>query len=168
TPTFSIMVHLGDNEGEEATLVVSYNLDYPATAPPIYHLSIPWLPAEQKETICRNLDELYLSHMGEPIVYYWVEKLRELLLEMRPEKLEPISNKLIDPVTSSTNLDDGDQTYDWTDQLDSSSWRNKSELKGKNSNVGTSLPDIFTGDPYTDRKSTFQAHLARIHSVDQM
>ncbi|CAG7785873.1 unnamed protein product, partial [Allacma fusca] len=26
TPTFSIMVHLGDNEGEEATLVVSYNL----------------------------------------------------------------------------------------------------------------------------------------------
>ncbi|CAG7733798.1 unnamed protein product, partial [Allacma fusca] len=29
---------------------------------------------------------------------------------MRPEKLEPISNKLIDPVTSSTNWDDGDQT----------------------------------------------------------
>ena len=60
TPTFSIMVHVGEKEGEEATLVVSYNLDYPAHSPPIYHLSVPWLGEEQRRRICAGLEEIYL------------------------------------------------------------------------------------------------------------
>jgi len=59
-PTFSIQVHLGEKEGEEATLVVSFCQDYPTSAPPLFHLSIPWMRGTEKQRLSAALEELYV------------------------------------------------------------------------------------------------------------
>ena len=59
-PTLSIVIRVGEKEGEEATLVVSFHSQYPSKAPPIYHLSIPWMRGPEKQILSSALDDLYL------------------------------------------------------------------------------------------------------------
>ena len=90
--------------------------------------------------ICYVVHSLPFSrkHVGENIVYIWVEKLRELLLANKDQNL--------DPITEVEVLD--------------------SEKHPLTQNI--EVPKVTTGDPLTDRKSTFQAHVATITSPSQV
>jgi len=58
-PTFTVSIRV--NNGElEASLMISFEPEYPKTAPPIYQLSIPWIRGDRKLAINATLEELYL------------------------------------------------------------------------------------------------------------
>ncbi|KAI4896857.1 hypothetical protein NFI96_016909, partial [Prochilodus magdalenae] len=55
--------------------------DYPSSAPPIYQINAGWLRGPDRIKLSNSLEELYLENVGESILYLWVEKIREFLIE---------------------------------------------------------------------------------------
>jgi len=141
------------------------------------------------------LSNISRDHIGESIVYIWVEKLREVLEEEQQEdhksdlkeeedgnvsqqEKNPISDKLIASVsrldcsdsTTTNNQNTPNNSYDSSKGTSlSNSFLLASHLSHKNKTlVGCKIPNITTGQPFTDRKSTFQAHLTPLDSVVQV
>lgn len=125
--------------------------------------------------------------MGESIVYLWVERLRELVDK-------DVNTASVKPATSSTSLStlplSGEfvQTSSSQPELSEGANADNTEEKAIQLPGGTVMTDvnilrkfeaqcqsssvrkltISTGEPFTDRKSTFQAHLAPIHDQAQV
>jgi len=156
-PTISILIRMSAKEKDEATLVVSFNSDYPNRAPPTFHLSVPWMKRDEKQVLDNSLNETYSQHMGESIVYTWVESLRELLLEAWK------SSNNRDILNSSEITENG-----VSDEKPPVSSTSTSTITSTVPTSNVVLPEIFTGEPLTDRKSTFQAHVAQISHVQQV
>ena len=98
-------------------------------------------------------------------MYFWVEKLKEMLFEMKPEKLEPVPSKIA--------LDDLQVTPEDEEtagsELECEQLVEDGRVSGKSPNSSSSPPpQIATGETLTDRKSTFQAHVARVTSVEDV
>ncbi|KAM9225580.1 protein IMPACT isoform 2-T2 [Dugong dugon] len=96
--------------------------EYPSTAPPIYQLNAPWLRGQERMDLSNSLEEIYIQNIGESILYQWVEKVREFLIQ---------KSQMAEPETEE-------------------------------------LPPIDHGIPITDRRSTFQAHLAPVVCLQQV
>ncbi|KAM9632506.1 protein IMPACT isoform 2-T2 [Trichechus inunguis] len=96
--------------------------EYPSTAPPIYQLNAPWLRGQERMDLSNSLEEIYIQNIGESILYLWVEKVREFLIQ---------KSQMAEPETEE-------------------------------------LPPIDHGIPITDRRSTFQAHLAPVVCLQQV
>ena len=60
---------------------------YPSLSPPSYSYSAPFLSSREKQELEASLQEVYLEHLGESLLYLWVEKVREVL-EAGQEDLE--------------------------------------------------------------------------------
>uniref|UniRef100_A0A2K6U666 Protein IMPACT n=1 Tax=Saimiri boliviensis boliviensis TaxID=39432 RepID=A0A2K6U666_SAIBB len=90
--------------------------EYPGTAPPIYQLNAPWLKGQERADLSNSLEEIYIQNIGESILYLWVEKIRDVLIQ---------KSQMTEPEVEE-------------------------------------LPPIDHGIPITDRRSTFQAHLAPV------
>ncbi|XP_053570962.1 protein IMPACT isoform X3 [Bombina bombina] len=95
--------------------------EYPSAAPPFYQLNAPWLRGQDRTALSNSLEEIYLQNIGENILYLWVERIREFLVE------KPHTSDIVDE-----------------------------------------LPPIKHADPISDRRSTFQAHLAPVVSPSQV
>ncbi|NXD64407.1 IMPCT protein, partial [Eolophus roseicapillus] len=54
---------------------------YPTAEPPIYQLNAPWLRGQDYMELANSLEEIYIQNLGESILYLWVEKIREVLIE---------------------------------------------------------------------------------------
>ncbi|OXB61275.1 hypothetical protein ASZ78_010191 [Callipepla squamata] len=54
---------------------------YPTAEPPIYQLNAPWLRGQDYTELANSLEEIYIQNLGESILYLWVEKIREVLVE---------------------------------------------------------------------------------------
>ncbi|CAL8111480.1 unnamed protein product [Orchesella dallaii] len=202
-PTFSVSIR-PDNDKEqqiekdgqlEARLIITFQPGYPITSPPVYQLSVPWLRGGQKQFLADALEELYLDHLGESIVYIWVEKLRELLSPgitahgeeestCNQNKVIGLSDssptyvaatgatspkELIGHFSNSLSLnslaDDGGNTAGGS-TVGEVQFQTKSTHATSTS--GDSYMVIHTGIPLTDRKSTFQAHVAPINEICQV
>ncbi|KAG7228739.1 hypothetical protein INR49_008517 [Caranx melampygus] len=69
-----------DNEGDlQAQIILPP--DYPSAAPPIYQINAAWLRGPERAKLANSLEDLYVENMGESILYLWVEKIREFLVE---------------------------------------------------------------------------------------
>uniref|UniRef100_A0A674ETB2 Impact RWD domain protein n=1 Tax=Salmo trutta TaxID=8032 RepID=A0A674ETB2_SALTR len=101
----------------KACLQIILPHDYPSAAPPVYQINAAWLRGPDRKTLSNSLEELYVENTGESILYLWVEKIREFLLE-------------------------------------------KSQNK--------ELPPIKLGETITERRSTFQPHLAPVVTPRQV
>uniref|UniRef100_A0A667ZTD1 Impact RWD domain protein n=1 Tax=Myripristis murdjan TaxID=586833 RepID=A0A667ZTD1_9TELE len=95
--------------------------DYPSAAPPIYQINAAWLRGLERMTLANSLEDLYVEHAGESILFLWVEKIREFLIE-------------------------------------------KSQITETDEEV----PPIKHGTTITDRRSTFQPHLAPVVTPRQV
>uniref|UniRef100_A0A3Q3CUC9 Impact RWD domain protein n=1 Tax=Haplochromis burtoni TaxID=8153 RepID=A0A3Q3CUC9_HAPBU len=95
--------------------------DYPSAAPPIYQINAVWLRGPERAKLANSLEDIYVEHAGESILYLWVEKVRDFLVE-----------------------------------------------KSQNSETDEELPPIKHGNPITDRRSTFQPHLAPVVTPRQV
>uniref|UniRef100_A0A3B3C222 Impact RWD domain protein n=1 Tax=Oryzias melastigma TaxID=30732 RepID=A0A3B3C222_ORYME len=100
-----------------ACLQIILPSDYPSAAPPIYQINAAWLRGPERVKLANSLEDIYVEHAGESILYLWVERVREFLVE-----------------------------------------------KSQNEE----LPPVKHGKPVTDRRSTFQPHLAPVVSPRQV
>ncbi|XP_036832403.1 protein IMPACT isoform X1 [Oncorhynchus mykiss] len=105
----------------KACLQIILPHDYPSAAPPVYQINAAWLRGPDRKTLSSSLEELYVANTGESILYLWVEKVREFLLEK----------------SQSTDTDE-------------------------------ELPPIKLGETITERRSTFQPHLAPVVTPRQV
>ncbi|NXJ93763.1 IMPCT protein, partial [Corythaixoides concolor] len=137
---------------------------YPTAEPPIYQLNAPWLRGQDYMELANNLEEIYVQNLGESILYLWVEKIREVLIE-KAQSSDPEPD--VKKTSEEVDEDDGDDFL-----LD---YQPVQEDPTKMLNYITSesqedeeLPSIHHGNPITDRRSTFQAHLAPVVTPRQV
>ncbi|CAN7991915.1 unnamed protein product [Ixodes hexagonus] len=128
----------------QASLLTSNSLfllppEYPSDAPPIYEISAPWMSPEDKTMLSNTLEDHYCDHLGENIIFDWVEIARKALLgetlgaDDVPSLVEPLALLEINSESDSTDE-----------------------------------PEIFHGGTLEDRRSVFQAHLAEVHNLKQV
>ncbi|XP_073926300.1 protein IMPACT isoform X3 [Castor canadensis] len=131
--------------------------EYPGTAPPIYQLNAPWLKGQERVDLSNSLEEIYIQNIGESILYLWVEKIRDTLIQ-KSQMTEPGPD--IKKKTEEEDIECEDdlilacQLENPVKTLEFDISENQPEIE--------ELPPIDHGIPITDRRSTFQAHLAPV------
>ncbi|XP_023218130.1 protein IMPACT-like isoform X2 [Centruroides sculpturatus] len=138
---FSIVIR-SPQQDKDVTLQVTFPPDYPKISPPYYQLSAPWMKREDKIDLYNKLENIYCENIGENIIHRWIDKISE-------EVEMIISNE---------------------EKTESKKQLNKSKLQLHSPSKPTICikePNIYHGEPITERKSTFQAHLARVSNVEE-
>ncbi|KAM9461886.1 protein IMPACT isoform 2-T4 [Clarias gariepinus] len=141
--------------------------DYPSSSPPIYQINASWLRGQDRITLSNSLEELYLENPGESILYLWVEKIREFLVDRsqnaNTDGLEPRHAKM---------TEEQDDDWDESEIPDYSILRLSTEQTSlfsvSSADSDEELPEIKHGEAITDRRSTFQAHLALVLTPKQV
>lgn len=131
--------------------------EYPATAPPIYQLNAPWLRGQERVNISNSLEEIYIDNIGESILYLWVEKIRDVLIR-KSQLAEP--GPVVEKKTEEEDIECEDDLF--LDYDPENLYRALDYDFGENQPEIEELPPIDHGIPITDRRSTFQAHLAPV------
>ncbi|RXN37296.1 IMPACT isoform X1 [Labeo rohita] len=116
--------------------------DYPSSAPPVYQIK---------------------ENTGESILYLWVEKIREFLVEKSQSADGPEMSKTV------TTEEEGHE-YDEDDLPDYSVLKltNQTAQLFSSASDDEELPLIKHGETITDRRSTFQPHLAAVVTPKQV
>ncbi|XP_053098944.1 protein IMPACT isoform X1 [Hemicordylus capensis] len=142
--------------------------EYPTAAPPIYQLNAPWLLRQEYAELANNLEEIYAQNLGESILYLWVEKIREILIE-KSQSSDPGPD--IKTITEETDVEYEDVEYEDFSGV----YQSFQECPTVTLNFDLSesqedeeLSPVYHGNPITDRRSTFQAHLAPVVSPKQV
>ncbi|KAL7984350.1 hypothetical protein Chor_002920, partial [Crotalus horridus] len=116
--------------------------EYPTSAPPIYQLK---------------------QNIGESILYLWVEKIREVLIEKSQSSESGPDYK---KVTEETDVDYEEEfALEYQPLPDCTAIMLNFDLSEKKDEE---LIPIYHGNPITDRRSTFQAHLAPVVCLEQV
>uniref|UniRef100_A0A3Q1M412 Protein IMPACT n=2 Tax=Bos taurus TaxID=9913 RepID=A0A3Q1M412_BOVIN len=156
-PPGSSRGHMAEGDtGSDQRQVMLPN-EYPGTAPPIYQLNAPWLKGQERADLSNSLEEIYIQNIGESILYLWVEKIRDVLIQ-KSQMTEPGPN--VKKKTEEEDVECEDdlvlacQPENQVKTLDFDVSENRTEIE--------ELPPIDHGIPITDRRSTFQAHLAPV------
>ncbi|XP_042664598.1 protein IMPACT isoform X1 [Centrocercus urophasianus] len=138
---------------------------YPTSEPPIYQLNAPWLRGQDYTELANSLEEIYIQNLGESILYLWVEKIRELLVEKaQSSNSEPDIKK----TTEEVDEDNGDDFLLDYQPVQEDPVEILSYITSESQEVDEELPMIHHGNPLTDRRSTFQAHLAPVVTPRQV
>ncbi|XP_017501248.1 protein IMPACT isoform X5 [Manis javanica] len=119
--------------------------------------SAPWLKGQERADLSNSLEEIYIQNIGESILYLWVEKIRDVLIQ-KSQIAEPgpdVKKKTEEEdVECEDDLILAYQPENAVKALDFAISENRTEIE--------ELPPIDHGIPITDRRSTFQAHLAPV------
>ncbi|XP_075272419.1 protein IMPACT isoform X1 [Opisthocomus hoazin] len=138
---------------------------YPTSEPPIYQLNASWLRGQDYMELANSLDEIYVQNLGESILYLWVEKIREVLVEKaQSSDQEPDIKKTSEEVDE----DDGDIFLVDYQPIQEDPIKMLNYVTCESQEVDEELPSIQHGNPITDRRSTFQAHLAPVVTTRQV
>uniref|UniRef100_A0A8D2DDD1 Protein IMPACT n=1 Tax=Sciurus vulgaris TaxID=55149 RepID=A0A8D2DDD1_SCIVU len=130
--------------------------EYPGTAPPVYQLNASWLKGQEHVDLSNSLEEINTQNIGESILYLWVEKIRDVLIQ-KSQMTEPGPD-----VKKKTEEED----FEHEDDL-ILACQTENPVKALDFNISESQPEIELplidhGIPFTDQRSTFQAHLAPV------
>ncbi|XP_053094212.1 protein IMPACT isoform X2 [Pangasianodon hypophthalmus] len=144
--------------------------DYPSSSPPIYQINAAWLRGPDRITLSNSLEELYLENPGESILYLWVEKIREFLVDRsqnaNTDGLEPRHAKMTEE--QDDDWDEGEIPDYGILRLSSEQAHLFSISSAGTSDSDEELPKIKHGEAITDRRSTFQPHLALVVTPKQV
>jgi len=147
-----------------ACLQIILPLDYPSAAPPIYQINASWLRGPERVKLSNSLEDLYVDHAGESILYLWVEKIREFLVE-RSQSTEAVVQSQMVNMTAEEEGDDDDEDIPDFRMLK----RNTEYTHLFMDHTGDDeVPPIKHGETITDRRSTFQPHLAPVVTPRQV
>ncbi|XP_060527747.1 protein IMPACT-B-like isoform X2 [Cylas formicarius] len=122
----------------DVELWITLNPEYPSDLPPTHELLAPTLSKSQKDLVDQEFKTIF-EERGSPIIYQWIEKLKEITLE-----------------TSENN-------YELPDQITSASFQSDEEHNVDNKHVS----EVIHGPIIVDRKSTFQGHMCSIKNQKQ-
>ncbi|XP_054714530.1 protein IMPACT-like [Uloborus diversus] len=145
-------INVANSTGNSIYLQVTLPENYPLDGPPIYQISAPWMSREGKASLCSEIEDIYCSNAGESIIYLWIEKLKDFAYPM--SFLHP-QNTAADEVIEEDNDAEPSAALNSTEQ----------EILEIETDE---LPPIAHGEPITDRKSVFQAHAAKVLTVQQV
>ncbi|XP_042202680.1 protein IMPACT isoform X2 [Callorhinchus milii] len=134
--------------------------EYPTAAPPVYQLNAAWLRGQERTELSNSLEEIYLQNLGESILFLWVEKIKDVLV---------VKSQTSDPVPEMKKTTE-ELEVDYEDEyvIASLAQQNATKIALPESSDGEQLPSIVHGEPITDRRSTFQAHLAPVVTTGQV
>uniref|UniRef100_A0A8C6TU13 Impact RWD domain protein n=1 Tax=Neogobius melanostomus TaxID=47308 RepID=A0A8C6TU13_9GOBI len=147
-----------------ACLQIILPADYPSTAPPIYQINAAWLRGAERAKLANSLEDLYVQHTGESILYLWVENVREFLVEKSQ------SGDAEDHQVDNANIPTEEQVMEDADDLPDFSTLKLTE----NAHLfmdhldDDEMPAIKHGNAITDRRSTFQPHLTPVVTPRQV
>ncbi|KAJ0032222.1 hypothetical protein NQD34_002303 [Periophthalmus magnuspinnatus] len=143
-----------------ACLQIILPADYPSAAPPIYQINAAWLRGPERAKLANSLEDLYVQHAGDSILYLWVENVREFLVE-KSQRGETAEN--INITTEEEEMDDGEDIPDFSAlKLTENAHLFMDHLNDDE------IPPIKHGNATTDRRSTFQPHLAPVVTPRQV
>ncbi|XP_042302409.1 LOW QUALITY PROTEIN: protein IMPACT-like [Sceloporus undulatus] len=137
--------------------------DYPTAAPPIYQLNAPWLQGQEYAELANNLEEIYIQNLGESILYLWVEKIREFLIEKSHQSCD--SGPDVKKSMEETDVEHEETLLDYLPLQECTTSTLNFYLSERQE--GEELPPIYYGNRITDRRSTFQGRLAPVVSPKQ-
>ncbi|KAA8589828.1 hypothetical protein FQN60_013193 [Etheostoma spectabile] len=142
------------NDLEEPKLTACLQIilphDYPSASPPIYQINAAWLRGPERTKLANSLEDLYVEHVGESILYLWVEKVREFLVD-RSLSSETVDQPEKVNMTAEEEVEDDDD-----DDEDIPDFKT------------LQLNTEHTHLAITDRRSTFQPHLAPVVTPGQV
>lgn len=136
--------------------------DYPSASPPIYQINAAWLRGPERAKLANSLEDLYVEHVGESILYMWVEKIREFLVE-KSQSSEPVHQ----PEKVNMTAEEADDDEDVIDLRTLKLNTENAHLFMDRAN-DDELPPIKHGNTITDRRSTFQPHCAPVVTPGQV
>ena len=138
-----------DDQEKEHTIHLELQMppEYPSKSQITFTISAPWMPRDRKTMLTHELKSIQEANHGEPVMYLMIERTRDILSSIH-EELKSSSHFTVSNLTSSL--------------------ANQSITNDEKRKTQTNSIEIFTGQPFVDRKSVFQAHLAKIHSVDEV
>ncbi|XP_024436260.1 protein IMPACT isoform X2 [Desmodus rotundus] len=150
-----------DNPKWTLCLQVMLPNEYPGTAPPVYQLNAPWLQGQERADLSNSLEEIYIQNIGESILYLWVEKIRDVLIQ-KSQMTEPGPD--VKKKTEEQGVECGDNILSACQPVKALGFDNSANQTGAATRMVETeeLPPIDHGVPITDRRSTFQAHLAPV------
>ncbi|KAK5986994.1 Protein IMPACT [Trichostrongylus colubriformis] len=124
---------------DDVRLSVKLPENYPSQEPPLYELSGPSLSREDRYALEDALNATYLENLGSPIIYAWIAVIREFLEARKGPHIEEVGPiEISEPLVMPVAAPISD------------------------------VPTIYHGEVFTDRKSHFQAHLARVKSKEEV
>ncbi|XP_011497891.1 PREDICTED: protein IMPACT-like isoform X2 [Ceratosolen solmsi marchali] len=123
-------------------LYVKFSDSYPSISPPTFEISAPHLKHENKLHLFNLLNDIYLSHIGQNVIFQWIEKIREELQSLYSKSIEKLTNNDYMNVKSNKLL--------------------------TTSETEITCPIISHGEVISDRKSSFQGHAAIVRSSCQV
>uniref|UniRef100_A0A8B9VZV4 Impact RWD domain protein n=1 Tax=Anas zonorhyncha TaxID=75864 RepID=A0A8B9VZV4_9AVES len=126
--------------------------------------SAPWLRGEEYTELANSLEEIYIQNLGESILYLWVEKIREVLVE-KAQSSDPEPD--IKKTSEEVDEDNGDDFLVDYQPVQEDPVKLLNYITSE-SQEDEELPSIHHGNPLTDRRSTFQAHLAPVVTTRQV
>lgn len=144
------IVLCSESSGDKLSFQVTLPPEYPSEAPPFYEISAPWMTQERKARLLAALDDHFYNHLGENILYDWIEIARKALDEDATESeslavSDDEAPEVVEPFDQLTLESDQSSALDLRDGL-----------------------NIFHGGTLEDRRSVFQGHLAEVHSVREV
>ncbi|XP_054646716.1 protein IMPACT isoform X2 [Dunckerocampus dactyliophorus] len=158
------------NDMEEPKLTACLQIilppEYPSAAPPIYQINAAWLRGCERVKLANSLEDLYVERVGESILYMWVEKIREFLVEKARDS-ETVDHSDRVNLTAEEEVDDDDDD-------DVPVFRGLTLRSSEDAHLflehtnDEEVPLIKHGSCITDRRSTFQPHLAPVVTPRQV
>lgn len=147
-----------------ACLQIILPADYPSAAPPIYQINAAWLRGAERTKLANSLEDLYVQHAGESILYLWVETVREFLIEKSLSGEADENHAGRSNITSEEEvMEDGEDMPDLSSlKLTQNAHLFMDRLEDEE------MPPIKHGNAITDRRSTFQPHLAPVLTPGQV
>lgn len=156
------------NDLEEPKLTACLQIilppDYPSASPPIYQINAAWLRGLERAKLANSLEDLYVEHVGESILYLWVEKIREFLVDIS-QSSESVDQPEKVNMTAEEDVDDDDE--DVPDFRTLKLNTDNAHLFSDHAN-DEEVPPIKHGNTITDRRSTFQPHLSPVVTPRQV
>ena len=134
-----------------ASLFLRLPSTYPSLSPPSYSYFAPFLSSQEKETLRGSLEEIYLENMGQPVVFLWVEFVRDFL-NSRQEELRQYEEEKEEEVLEE--IVKQQEVFAEIQKQDAVEW--------------SVCPVIVSGPTIEDRKCVFQGHTAVVTSQDEV
>mmetsp|Transcript_7728 Transcript_7728/g.28502 ORF Transcript_7728/g.28502 Transcript_7728/m.28502 type:complete len:332 (+) Transcript_7728:105-1100(+) len=151
---------------------------YPSTSLPDYELDAAWTTPEVYQEACAGLTESAQSMgEGEVVVFAWVEFLKDegnVIWNLARARLEEATTSLrraqenSDLVTLRQQLLEDEDVAGELKDLDLRDALRGRKTTRKPADVLVEAPPITSDEPITERKSTFQAHVATVLTVEQV
>lgn len=154
-----------------ATLQVLLPPEYPSKVPPVFEIHSAWMCEADLFQVADLFYTISRDHHGEILLYQWVEALRAFIDKSQQSRTEEGKKEEVGGTVSIKVSDSGNEEPEICDfELESLTVSDQEDnaLGALQSAKLEDKPEIIHGEPFTDRKSTFQAHLAHVVTQEQV